>query len=158
MKRLTTEEFVKRATELYGDRYDYSGSVCSSAGEPINVRCPKHDVVFSVKASYHLNKQQGCPKCKTEKMRSLHQIDTPEFIKRATVIHGDTYDYSRVKYVNAQEKVEIICRTHGSFWMTPNNHTNKANKCGCPTCRLQKIGPDRKNYRVVCVRSQSYSW
>ena len=42
-------------------------------------------------------------------------MTTEDFIARAKQIHGDTYDYSKVKYKNSVSKVEIICREHGSF-------------------------------------------
>lgn len=32
-------------------------------------------------------------------------MNTEEFIRRAKGIHGDKYDYSKTKYVNAQTKV-----------------------------------------------------
>lgn len=43
------------------------------------------------------------------------KITTEEFIRRAKKVHGDKYDYSKVKYVKAKEKVCIICPIHGEF-------------------------------------------
>jgi phage FluMu protein Com len=37
------------------------------------------------------------------------------------------------KYVNSQTKVDIICKKHGIFEVTPDNHTNSKN--GCPDCK-----------------------
>jgi G:T-mismatch repair DNA endonuclease (very short patch repair protein) len=55
------------------------------------------------------------------------------FLAKAKSIHGDKYDYSNVSYINSQTKVEIICKKHNkSFFVIPNNHTNK--KSGCPYC------------------------
>lgn len=45
-----------------------------------------------------------------------------EFIKKAKEVHGDIYDYSKVRYIRSAIKVEIICPTHGSFHQTPNAH------------------------------------
>lgn len=47
---------------------------------------------------------------------------TEGFIIKARKIHGDKYDYSKVKYENSKTKVCIICPKHGEFWQTPNNH------------------------------------
>ena len=37
-----------------------------------------------------------------------------EFIQQAKEIHGDKYDYSKVEYIGANNKVIIICREHTS--------------------------------------------
>jgi hypothetical protein len=54
-----------------------------------------------------------------------------EFIEKAAIIHNDKYDYSKVLYVNAQSKVEIICPEHGSFFQRPYSHLQKI---GCIKC------------------------
>ena len=57
---------------------------------------------------------------------------TKLFIKKALKIHGDKYDYSKVVYIKAKIKVEIICRKgHDSFPITPNDHLNGR---GCRKC------------------------
>ena len=53
------------------------------------------------------------------------------FIEKAKKIHGDTYDYSRVEYVNNCTNVKIVCNSHGPFEQLPKNHL--AGK-GCPKC------------------------
>ena len=42
--------------------------------------------------------------------------------------HGTTYDYSNVIYKNNQTKVEIICKIHGAFYLTPGKHL-QGRKC-----------------------------
>ena len=58
-------------------------------------------------------------------------MNTEQFIERAIKVHGDKYDYSKVKYVNSRTKVCINCPKHGEFWQTPNNHLSGN---GCPSC------------------------
>lgn len=53
------------------------------------------------------------------------------FIKKAIGIHGEKYDYSKVEYKSAREKVCIICPIHGEFWQAPSNHLS-GNRC--PKC------------------------
>jgi hypothetical protein len=53
------------------------------------------------------------------------------FVTRARKIHGDKYNYSRVKYEHCQTKVIIICKIHGVFKQTPSSHLYG---CGCPKC------------------------
>ena len=46
-------------------------------------------------------------------------------------VHGDKYDYSKVKYDTTHKKVLIICKDHGEFWQTPSKHKSGNN---CPKC------------------------
>lgn len=59
-----------------------------------------------------------------------------EFIINSKKIHGALYDYSNVDYKGNKEKVEIICKEHGSFFQKPNNHISL--KHGCPKCKANK--------------------
>ena len=55
-----------------------------------------------------------------------------DFIREASGIHNNKYDYSKTNYIKTKMKIEIICPIHGSFWQTPNNHLSQ--KQGCPKC------------------------
>lgn len=59
---------------------------------------------------------------------------TEQFIAEAKRIHGDKYDYSKVRYKDNKTKVCVICPEHGEFWIAPVNHIGKHNHCGCPIC------------------------
>lgn len=59
--RISQDEFIRRAKEEHGDRYDYSETVYISMERPITYRCPKHGYVTQT-ASNHLN-GNGCPVC-----------------------------------------------------------------------------------------------
>lgn len=61
----------------------------------------------------------------------MKKLTTEEFIERARKIHGNKYDYSKVKYVNAKTEVCIICPIHGETWQTPDNHLHGK---GCNIC------------------------
>lgn len=58
--------------------------------------------------------------------------NTDRFKANAIKIHGDKYDYSKVRYVTAKTPVLIVCPIHGEFWQTPNDHL-----CGkgCKYCK-----------------------
>ena len=49
----------------------------------------------------------------------------------AIAVHGGRYDYSRVAYLHSEQKVEIICPVHGSFFQYLNSH---ARGHGCDAC------------------------
>ena len=61
------------------------------------------------------------------------KLTTEEFIDKAEELHGPTYNYDKVQYVNSHTKVTITCKIHGDFDMKPNNHLNGQN---CPKCAV----------------------
>ncbi len=126
---MTTEEFIEKAREIHGDKYDYSKVEYVDTKTKVCIICPIHGE-FWQSPNKHLS-GQGCPKCKSQKIRDSLKLTLTEFIKRSKKIHDDKYDYSKVEYTNFATKVCIICPEHGEFWQTPNNHL--AGK-GCPNC------------------------
>lgn len=69
----------------------------------------------------------------------MKKTTLPEFIEKASKIHGK-FDYSKAVYLGSQEKLEIVCQEHGSFWQTPDKHTNGVRPRGCPSCSgLQRL-------------------
>lgn len=61
-------------------------------------------------------------------------MDFLRFEEKAVLKHGDRYDYSRVKISTSKEKVEIICKQHGSFMQAPDHHMRGR---GCPKCAVE---------------------
>jgi hypothetical protein len=133
-RRWTLQEFIKKSIKIHGNIYDYSmikeESVVGKMNLPII--CKIHGL-FQQKVKDHMHKH-GCTLCGKEKVIKLIRLDKDEFIAKAKLIHGDKYDYSKVLYRKTTEKVEIVCKTHGSFWQTPANHFHKILKQGCPKC------------------------
>ncbi len=125
--KLTTEEFVKRSKEVYGDKFDYSETVYINEKTLIKIICPKHGPFYQ-RMDHHLNGKYGCPECKKEEEK---EIAFNNFILSSIKIHNNKYSYDKVNYINSYTKVEIICPEHGSFWQSPHAHLNGA---GCPKC------------------------
>jgi len=131
-RTMSQEEFIKRAKEKFGDKYDYSLVVYKGNKKNVKIICPVHGI-FEQRPDVHLQKNPfriGCPKCANE------MPNKQMFIQQAIKIHGEKYDYSGVEYVNAKTKVKIICREHGEFYQTPDSHL--CQKTGCPVCRESK--------------------
>lgn len=124
-RKLTTEEFVKLAREVHGDKYDYSKVDYKGSQEKVCIICPDHGDFYQVAYSHLQGK--GCIKCG----RTI-KLDTVEkFIKKAKKVHGDKYDYSNVEYKDSATKVCIVCPTHGKFYQKPCIHLQGS---GCPKC------------------------
>ncbi|MBR6517583.1 MAG: hypothetical protein IKT40_12200 [Bacilli bacterium] len=136
-KKMTSEEFAKKARLIHGDKYDYSKVEYVNNSTPICIICPIHGEFWQTPRD-HLN-NRGCKQCGIEKMKKSRRGTKEEFIEKAKSIHGDKYDYSKVEYVNTNTKVCIICPIHGEFWITPHNHTISKNPQGCRMCGYEKV-------------------
>lgn len=129
--RYTNEEWIEKAKQIHGDKYDYSKVNYLDAKTKVCIICRKHGEFWQY-PNVHL-KGCGCVKCFAEFNKD--NVDT--FIFKANKIHKYKYDYSKVKYVNSQTKVCIICHKHGEFWQRPCDHLNQ--KQGCPLCNLSHL-------------------
>ena len=64
-----------------------------------------------------------------------------EFIQEAKKVHGDKYNYSKIKYINKTTNVCIVCSEHGEFWQQPYKHLSGR---GCFKCGISKIKENLK--------------
>jgi very-short-patch-repair endonuclease len=74
----------------------------------------------------------GCNKCGDNATADARRFSVEDFIKRARSVHGEIYHYNNVVYTTAHEKIEIICKNHGSFKQKPSSHLDGS---GCPNCK-----------------------
>ena len=74
-------------------------------------------------------------------------IRKEDFIIKAVSIHKNKYDYSKVEYIGAKDKVIIICKEHGDFEQTPNNHLSGQ---GCYKC---KNNSQKSNLKIFIEKS-----
>lgn len=66
------------------------------------------------------------------KFHILSAINKTEYwVSMAKEVHGEKYDYTKVKYKNNIDKVIIICPIHGEFVQEPLNHIESG---GCLKC------------------------
>ena len=131
-KNLTTEEFIKRAREVHGDKYDYSKVNYKDNKTKVCIICPEHGEFWQMPTN-HCSKynHNGCPICAKTTFANKLRKNNSYFIEKAKQIHGDKYDYSKVNYKDNKTKVCIICPEHGEFWQAPTNHLKGHN---CPKC------------------------
>jgi rubrerythrin len=128
--RHTTNEFIEKAKKVHGDKYDYSKVDYKNNSTKVCIICPIHGEFWQTPAN-HLQ-GCGCPICGIETIRKNNigkkrnggktALSIDSFIEKAKKVHGDKYDYSKVKYTNNKTKVCIVCPIHGEFWQTPNAH------------------------------------
>lgn len=145
-KKKTTEEFVKEAKDVHGDKYDYSRVAYENQLTEVCIVCPTHGE-FWQKPKNHL-KGHGCLKCGNIKLQKCRKLTTDKFIEKAVKLHNNFYDYSKVEYKDIGSEVCIICPIHGEFWQKPCHHLSG---CGCSKCRkhCDKPKEDKTNYLQI---------
>ena len=133
----TLDRFLEDARLAHGDKYDYSRVEYVNALTNVTIICPKHGA-FEQKPANHV-REIGCSKCGDESTAEKRTLTTEDFIRAARETHGDRYDYSKSVYTHSDEKIEIVCLEHGSFWQLPHNHTHVG--AGCADCAESGFNP-----------------
>ncbi len=158
MKKFTTQEFIEKSKIVHGDKYDYSKVNYTVAKSKVIIRCFIHGNFLQSPDKHLLGR--GCNICGMKKRNDKLRKPQTQFLNDAAKIHKDLYNYSKIKYINNHTKFEVICKYHGSFWVTPDNHL--VLKRGCPKCvhRVSKSEmefldylkiPDTKENRQVYI-------
>ena len=144
LENINNDEYIKRAKEIHGDKYDYSKFKFTGYKKNVVITCPKHGD-FELTYDKHIS-GQGCKKCYYEKEVKHNSISVDEFIKRAKEVHGDKYDYSKVKFRHySTDIIIVICPIHGEFETTAIAHINS------------KYGNCKKCYREERKKNDSIS-
>ena len=128
-----TATFIEKSKQLHDD-IDYSITEFRGAEKPVSMICKIHNIPFTVaKAANHVSRthpQRGCKLCVSDKVKERCTMTLDEFLLRAAFVHGETYSYDRVKWVNANTEIVIVCKVHGPFRQLPVSHL----KYGCRKC------------------------
>ena len=88
---------------------------------------------FNILAFSHF--KSGCNNCANKNTGLSLRKTTKQYINEAQKIHGNKYDYSKVKYTTAKSKIKIICKIHGLFEQEALSHLSG---CGCLDCGMVK--------------------
>ena len=120
-KKLTTKEFIERAKEKHGERYDYSKAIYKNTRINIIITCKKHGD-FEQKPNNHL-RYQGCLKCnKSYSKISISWINYLECIINKE-IQNMLSPQGEYKIPNTLYKADGYCKEtntiyefHGDIW------------------------------------------
>ena len=126
MKKLTTEEFVKKAKKIHGNKYDYHLIDYKNVHTKIKIICPEHGE-YMVTPANHIFRKAGCSEC-----NNFYKSNKKDFIKKSNKIYNNFFNYDLVKYKDYQTKVKIICPVHGTFEQSPKQHFKNI---GCLKCK-----------------------
>lgn len=132
--KYTSEKFIEKAKKIHGNKYDYSNVNYVNNSTKVCIVCTEHGEFWQIPSS-HLS-GCGCKKCADKLNGFKRRDDTDFFIIKSQSKYKNAYDYSKVNYVTAKEKICIICPEHGEFWQTPDNHLRGHS---CPKCNTSKL-------------------
>lgn len=128
-KRLTTEEALQKLNDKFSDKITVvdPNFVYSGVDNYVNFNCSEHGE-FTSTFYRLLSKYKGCPKCSKFGPKDWN-FKKEKLIK----LHGNMYDYSLNDDISTGKgmKLRIICKKHGVFEQTYNDHSSG---CGCPVC------------------------
>ncbi len=146
-RRKSFEDWVKECQAKYGKIYDYTEAEKSYyLEESLKITCKEHNYEFSATPKFHL-RSRGCAEC-TTKAKSVPRKPFKYYMDKIIKVHGDTYDYSRVKYAGANTPIKIVCKLHGVYEQSPATHSRGH---GCPKCAPNYTVP-KKDYLKECAK------
>jgi very-short-patch-repair endonuclease len=131
-KNMNEKYFIQKSIEKWGNKYDYS--LVNYKNSKKKVKIIYENVIYEQTPDNHI-------RFAPEKISNKR--DTSSFIKEAKLIHGNKYDYGKVKYFDNKYKIIITCPNHGDFKQTPNSHLMGN---GCPKCSSSKGETKIENY------------
>ena len=114
-------------SKLNKDKYEL---IAYNGFQDVTVKCKKCGNLRHTTADNIL--RFGCKHCASTKQNEPRRLTTQEFTTKAKEIHGDRYNYSKVKYISWNTPVCIICPKHGEFWQKAGKHLLGH---GCQKCR-----------------------
>lgn len=131
--RKTTEQFIKEATEKYGEKFDYSKVDYKG-------NCKKVCIISHDKDAYGVEVgefwQTPANHLTYGYSGEIIPVTTERFIERAKKVHGDFYNYDKTVFEKSTKKVTITCPIHGDFEQAPHLHLRGE---GCPKCKNKSI-------------------
>lgn len=127
--QMNTEDFIERAKDVHGDKYDYSKSEYINKNTKVCIICPEHGE-FWQKAEDHYS-GHGCRKCYDQWFTANQTFPVEVFLEKAKEKFGDKYTYDLSKYETLNSKIKVTCPEHGTYEQTARIHLETE---GCPRC------------------------
>lgn len=152
-----TQIFIEKATIIHGGRYTYENVNYINCGTKVSITCPRHGEFWTTPTQHH--RGSDCPKCGIEKASATRMYDKEHFKGLAEKQHGSRYEYHLAEYVGYNKPLTIVCRIHGPFQQTPQDHLRGS---GCHSCgknftyttetfiaRAKQVHRDKYDYSLV---------
>lgn len=160
----TTYQFIESANKKFNSKFDYSMVNYKNANTKVTIICPIHGK-FSNTPGNHISKKYGCRMCGIDAMAKQQRDKSIAKLKEYIDLGITNYDYSLTTLNKITDKITIICKEHGEFFVTADHHIRGV---GCKKCADQnKVGgyneiwfnfdPARKDIPGVLYVLEMYS-
>ena len=136
--RITKAALKSEGKKLYGDKYNYDKTKIGRKKDVIEIYCTAHKQYFSQLLGLHLKGHIGCKKCLQEKKEAqAHEIFKENFIQLFTEKFGNSYDFSKVAYINNTTPVLVKCKKHNREFEQVHRNIKRSATCSCPDCKKE---------------------
>ena len=135
-RKTSLEEFVKRAKEIHGDKYDYSEVEYINSGTSVKIFCKTHQEFFWQTPSTHILQKSGCPKC-----ANCYSMTPEERKNLLEITYGDKFDFSLVDFnlvINEKVKFKIKCKSCGQVLEKSFSRIDFSKEMFCPYCETHQ--------------------
>lgn len=127
----TFEEFVRKAREVHGDKYEPIKETFVKTAMKLKFKCNVCGNTFEQKGSMHL-RGNGCSFCNPAPKKRT----TEEFKEEMSKTHPNLEILT--EYINADSKIKVRCKTHDyTYWTTPHRLVQGMN---CQKCYDERRG------------------
>lgn len=103
----TQEIFIEKMRKKFGNDVSFEKTVYTQSNQPVTITYKGED--FTATPNRLLTN------FKFKKYSRGKVVNTETFIKEASKIHNNKYDYSKSQFKGSKTKVCIICPEHGEF-------------------------------------------
>lgn len=145
-KKITNEnlyEEIKKLDLPKNLRYDKNFKF-KRLSDKIDFYCIIHDLNYKVSIDKLIFHNNQCPECAKLKRAKSNTKSIDDVIEEFNRLYGNKYDYSKFNYINSKTNSIIICKEHGEFKSSYQDHKNGKI---CEKCR-KKYG-SLFNYNLI---------
>jgi len=128
MKRRTVQESRDLLEKIVNNKFIFDKMEYSKFNSKISFTCKKCGHTFQ-RTLGNYQRTNKCPYCEGK----INKWDTESFIKELKKVWRDTLDYSKVKYVDIDSKITLICKKHNQEYKQVA-YEAKIGQNGCKEC------------------------
>jgi very-short-patch-repair endonuclease len=144
------ENFLTKAIQIHGDRYDYSLVLYVKNSVYVVIICKEHGEFLQIPASH--TSGRGCPTCgkfaQQSANRRAFELCRSSYVGLCESLYGHLYEYSQTEYRGSNVHVRIFCKTCQRFFnqIAKDHYGGK----GCYDCGRLRILGYLKDYSRRC--------
>lgn len=130
-------KFKQLANEKFNNKFKYFENEYFNCTTVTKILCQTHGEFWQTPNTHLLNRKgnTGCKLCGVNERAKQRIMSIEYFIKKANIIHNNTYSYDLIKDFSLKKPITVICKIHNEFKQAPADHL--AGK-GCYQCGLIK--------------------